>query len=351
MRAEDSLLKIFHTGEVLRLLRCDNSLDAIKTTLFWNLLERCLKSDEYHSYVDMGPFGLILDKDNEGMGVDILKPSNMGSYLSSGITRSNNVLVVDYNGKDIEDKRVEQLKFENYTDALKYSKSNQAIVFFISGFEVHVCIRNDVPVYIPDIFSHKRTSVINKARLPISEYRKLIVNHHDQQIYKEKGPIKYWRNKSQRLLCEAPENNFRKCLGYYLDKKVNDGTVDQESLNAGTANKTDIRVIRFTDDRVYIIEIKWLGRCAGSKTHYSDDRANEGIVQLNEYLRDETRAICGVLVLYDARDKDEEIDWLEEITWDNRIDKKPLRFFLISQSASKEAKRVVKESKKRTKDS
>ena len=185
--------------------------------------------------------------------------------------------------------------------------------------------------------------------MPISEYRKLIVNHHDQQIYKEKGPIKYWRNKSQRLLCEAPENNFRKCLGYYLDRNVNDGRVDQESLNAGTPNKTDIRVIRFIDNGVYIIEIKWLGRCAGSRTYHGDARANEGIAQLNTYLQDEVRAICGVLVLYDARNEDEEVNWIKEIKWDGRIDRKPMRFFLVSESASEEAKRVVKESTKRSK--
>lgn len=350
MKAEDSLSKILHEGEVIRLLRCDNSLDLTKTISFWNLLERCLKSDEYHSYSDRGPLGIILDKDNEGVGVDMLKPSNMGSYLSSGITRSNNVIIVDYNGKDTEDKIVKNLKFENYLDAFNYSKSNQAIVFFISGFEVHVCIKNDIPVFIPDIYRHKRTNVINKTRLPISEYRKLIVNHHDQEIFKEKGPIKYWKNKSERLLCEAPEINFRKCLGYYLSQNVCDGAVDQESLNAGTANRTDIRVIRFIDESVYIIEIKWLGRCAGSKTYHNDVRANEGIAQLNTYLQDEVRAICGVLVLYDARNEDEEINWIKKIKWDGRIDRKPMRFFLVSESASKEAKRVVKESKKLSKN-
>lgn len=349
-KEQNSILKILHEGLVSKLMIHGKSLDASKITLFWNRLEKCLKSNEYHINRHMGPLAFILDSINYGTGDDMLSPKQLARFLSSGATKKSNCIVIDYDGKRIKDDTYNNHKLDNYKDAWDLAKEYRLKVFFINGLELHVFIGKDSVEFIPNIYSHRRVGTINDSRLPISEYRKLIQDHHDQEVYREKG-MKYWQSSDKRLLISSPEIHFQKRLAFYLKYNVVDGFVDQECLNAGTTDRTDIRIIKFEDQDIYIIEIKWLGKSIsnnGSITTYGVDKAKEGIVQLTRYLKDEPKAFCSVLVIYDARNEDKEITWDNKNVWDLRMDKNPMRLFLVSESASKEAKRIVKAKKKRS---
>jgi hypothetical protein len=200
--------------------------------------------------------------------------------------------------------------------------------------------------YIADIIKFPRVGVNTLEKLPAREYRKLIENHHNRHVYKEKGSFKYWQNKTHRILKCKPEIQFNMNLYSYLDLNVVDGYVERGATISGSEDRTDIRIITFEDVDMYIMEIKCLGK-AGS-TKYNDDWANEGLIQLCEYLKDEKVAKTGILIIYDGRVNNEEITWNSNIKWHQKIDKKPMRFFLESESASVKAKRIHKEIKKKS---
>ncbi len=130
-------------------------------------------------------------------------------------------------------------------------------------------------------------------------------------------------------------------MNYY----VLDAIVDSEVTLGGTSNRTDIRLLVFDTQERYIIEIKCLGRSCKKSEELSDDWANHGILQLKEYLEEEPDSKVGLLVLYDGREEDKEIKWIDEKHWHNKTDPDPMRFYLISKSASKIAKEELKKLK------
>ena len=344
MTPEQRIKKILQTDPLIGLSKRNPNADIPSLKHFWSRLFFCLMSDEYHSVLHMGPIAIVLDTDVSGSQIDMLDPENLHAYLNSGITRRSNVVALDINGFEVG--HPNEL-ISNRKNASDLSRSDETNVFFINGLEMDVFAHGAYIDSIPNIYRNNRITKPKTTELPISEYRKLIQDHHNSEVYKQKGLI-YWQNKAKRLLKPAPEEIFQRSLARYLRENVVDGTVDMEPLNASTADRNDVRVID-DDHQIYILELKWLGKSesiSGNPKKYGDDKANEGIVQLNRYLKDDSRAVCGALVLYDGRDEDREPVWHKERVWDKRIDKNPMRFYLITESASKEGERIVKELKK-----
>ena len=345
MNEKEKLINIAHKATHHKIILANKSLDPIKTANFFFNLERCIKSNEYQLNIKKGPIVIVLDDNSVGTSRNILLPANLGSYLESGASKKCNVLITDYDG-NIVNEDCNDLIVNNPADAADMFSAKDIIVFFIYGNRLDIFYRGNIIDCIPDIFSYSRAVKIGDTTLPAKEYRKLISSHCKSRILK-KNYLSYWKNKKERLLVASPEDIFGKDLAWYLDQHVADGHVDVECYNAWTDNRTDIRIIRYEDGSIYILEVKWLGQSisyGGSKTTYTDDRANEGIVQLNEYLGDDPNAICGVLIIYDARKDDVDIVWEPKIKRDARVDD-PMRFYLISESASKKATRIVKGSK------
>lgn len=340
------LLNIFHKATHQKLLNADSALDVPKTTGFYLKLEKCLMSSEYYVHSQMGPILLVLDTEKEGTGIDMLSPENMGAFLKSGLSRKCNVIFLDYEGRKIDEDDITDLLIENPAEACQFSSDSRMNVFFVSRNELNIFSHGKYVDCIPNLHSHNKTKKISDASLPISEYRKLIHGHYKERVCKD-NIMNFWQNKKVRFLVAAPEQIFGKDLAYFLDQNVADGHVDIECYNAWTNDRTDIRVLKYEDQRIYIIEVKWLGKSksyGSTITEYTDDKANEGIVQLNNYLQAEPIAICGVLVIYDARKDDIDIKWNTGIPRDARIET-PMRFYLISESASERAKRVVRKYK------
>ena len=292
----------------------------------------------------MGPLVICLNSDTPGSGDDMLDHVLLGAYLETGASRTSNVLIVDYDGKLIE--KVDKTVIENPADAAHAYNQDNLTLFFVSGTRLEIYYKTKILDCIPNIFTHNRSVIVSELTLPVGDYRVLVDKHYKERIGR-KNLLSYWENKSKRFLVPAPEKIFGRDLGYYLDQNVADGHIDTECYNAWTDDRTDIRVIRDADRHVLIIEIKWLGASLsrnGKLTRHADARANSGIAQLNTYLKEDPLSFCGVLVLYDARVTDTEIKYDTSIQRDNRMET-PLRYYLISESASKEGERIAKQSK------
>lgn len=347
------LLNVFHKATLQKLLIADSTLDVSKATSFYFKLEKCLMSSGYYDHSEMGPILLVLDTANEGRGSDILYPENMAQYLKSGLSKKCNVIYLHYDGRKIDKHDRKDLLIENPADAWQFSSDNRMSVFFILKNELSIFSQGKYVECIPNIYSHNKTKKISDASLPASEYRKLLNAHYNGRICRD-IVVNIWQNKAKRLLVASPERIFGRDLAYFLDENIADACVDAECYSAWTNDRTDIRIVRYEDEKIYIIEVKWLGKSKSygcSITEYKDDRADVGMVQLNDYLRAEPKAICGVLVIYDARKDNIDIKWSQKISRDARIET-PIRFYLISESASERAKRIVREykSKRKTED-
>jgi len=221
---------------------------------------------------------------------------------------------------------------------------------FIIGNEVQFIYKQVIFHTIADIFSLNRVGNI-KGSLPLDRYRTLIETHFQKEVEGEKGFV-YWQNKINWELVAAPEEQFRKRLMNFIQENVSGGYVDEECFNAGTSDRTDIRMIELQSKKVYIIEVKWIGKSVGATYdgQVAHDKANEGITQLAIYVKTNPDCIKGILVVYDARKDKFEIVWAtNKNTWDIRLDKEPFLLRLDPISASNKAKETVKNFKKESK--
>jgi hypothetical protein len=314
---------------------------------FCSNLFKLLKSDSYQKHLSISPIIIALDVDSAGSGSNIFASNLIDEFYSKGQVKSGNILYIDISGKEIIPKPYDDKIVYTTADLNDEFPDSNFIFFFIEGNSIEVIEKCRTFKCIPDIFSlNKSRAFIN--RLPISEYRTLINNHYSSEIIGQRR-FEYWENKGKRVLVASPEVNFRKQLGAYLDLYVADGIVDQECLNASTDDRTDIRISTCIDKDIYIIEVKWIGKCA---THSNYDgigahrRANEGIQQIEVYLATETRCIKALLVVYDSRIKAEPIIWNpDKNVWHKVIDRDPFIIYLDSVSASVKGKELVKSSK------
>lgn len=178
----------------------------------------------------------------------------------------------------------------------------------------------------------------------------LILNDHMQKCVDNEKGVKYWDNKIKRILrsdeTHFTEWIFQNSLFYWLNNFLSDRLdVIAEPCEHGQ-DKHDIRVTT-TDGRRFVIEIKWLGKNK-SGTTYKQPRIDEGLQQLKIYLNNDSNFYCGYLIVYDGRPK---VEHDNESYWDEQflhpLCEKPKVLFLKSETPSKEATRIVKESKKK----
>lgn len=124
-----------------------------------------------------------------------------------------------------------------------------------------------------------------------------------------------WSDSTTRLfLKRGPEATMRRSLTQFLRNRLGADHDVWPEQNVNEKNPVDIQVIpRFSSNRVMLIEIKWLGwsvKETGDVTARHDSpRAQEGAVQLAEYLDDKRRfaptsVVHGYYVIIDCRRKD-----------------------------------------------
>lgn len=342
----NKILKIITGNPILKASR-ETGVKPIELMKFYNNLESLLKTDI--SYSDIGEKMVLLlvltttERECDAQ-LNIFERKTMDSALKTGLLDKGNILFVNYEGKLI--KVIEGQFINDYIQATNFSKEDKSIVFFIERMAIHFIVKGEPIYYIHDILQSYRPGVRNPKSLPAREYKQLIKNQHDAVVYKERG-IKYWANKAHRVLVDNPEVHFHKPLWWYLDQHIPDAQVDSGATIAGTEDRTDIRILSFESRELYIIEIKCLGKTK-SKIERSDDWANQGLIQINQYLEDEMKSTKGTLVLYDGRKQDKHIVWCTDIKCSPKYDNNPMRFYLESESASVKAKKTFSKLKKRS---
>ncbi len=337
---KNKILKIITSSPVLKVLKETQKIELVG---FYNMLEALFKRD-----IPYGTIGqklvlcIALTFENQGEW-NIFDNGVLASKINEGLLDENNVILSNSKGNVIN--VIKGIYINDYVEAEEFSEKESRLVFFIKYMEVHLFMNGKAIHYIANIIQSSRVGVDTPEKLPAREYRKLIENHYNRHVYKEKGSFKYWQNKARRILICNPEIQFNKNLYSYLDLNVADGHVDRGATTSGSEDRTDIRIITYEDGDMYIMEIKCLGKTDSTK--YNNYWANEGLIQLGIYLEDEKDSKIGVLVLYDGRKESKDIIWNHEIEWHPKMDRNPMRFFLESESASAKSKRIYEEIKKK----
>lgn len=331
---------------VFRITEKLENFNPVELMKFYNNLETLLK--QKIPYGDVGDALIIclvlVEKDGYG-DWNLFTEGILLDKLVKGEFKKNNVVLINCKGGV---KKIENRKVNNIVNASSFSKELDNLPFiFIENRKIYFFINGECIYFIPDIISDKRIGIITNRHLPTHEYRKLIENHYREKVDGERG-FKYWKNKNERLLISPPEIIFHKPLWSYLNDYVLDGKVDSGVDLGGTSDRSDIRIIRFSKDELgasYVIEIKCLGKCKKTHPEKGDDWANQGILQLKDYLNEEGDPEVGLLVLYDGRKNNHQISWIPKKHWHERTDPNPMRFYLISEPASVRAKKELKKIK------
>ena len=120
-----------------------------------------------------------------------------------------------------------------------------------------------------------------------------------------------WHDDKRGFLRGKPEATMRRSLEQFLRSALRGHhSVDvRPEQNIDETHPVDIEVTWTYDNKVALIEIKWLGQSIGDReqrTEYTEARAHSGATQLADYLdrnrpRATTNIVVGYLVVYDAR--------------------------------------------------
>lgn len=180
--------------------------------------------------------------------------------------------------------------------------------------------------------------------LSIYDYEKLLRGFYEQNIQydinkryflrKNDVPKEYHSEtieKYPKLLKNKPEELFEIDFVKYLKDHCRDAVIKEYTTVTG--DRYDVLVLN-EDNQVYVFEIKWLGRSitTGMKVfekYNSDERAISGAYQLLDYVSNadtykeyflEFKVYCAILLIFDARDVDIDIEYPEDIVGIPNID-------------------------------
>lgn len=183
------------------------------------------------------------------------------------------------------------------------------------------------------------------SMLSIYDYEKLLKGFYEENIkydinkryFLRKGdiPKRYYSEtigKYPKLLRNRPEELFEIDFVKYLKNHCRD-TVIKEYTTA-TDDRYDVLVRNEDDHQIYVFEIKWLGRSITSgmkvfENYNSEERAISGAYQLLDYVTNadtykeyflELPIYCAILLIFDARDANTDIDYPEEVLGIPNID-------------------------------
>lgn len=344
-RIINSLRESFFT----KLASLDNSNSPLDNTKLVNFILEILKSNSYQRKVDYFPSFLIsVHPDNKQEGDFILTEAYFDQIETKINLNEFNVIEVNNRGYKIKEEKFNDYRVISLDEVNDISISNTEIkFFFIQGNSLNIFYKGRFIKNIPNIHFEKDYRGYNN-KLSINDVS-IILDRYKEYFPREIKPSIYWKNKSSRILKSKPELLLAFFFQQFLDNIVADGTVDGECLNGTTDNRLDIRVVHHHTNEIFIFEVKWIGKSEGINyiNKQAHVRANEGIEQIKVYLNEDSLCKSGVLVLYDARDKSDEIKWTEKDKWDKKIYDPPFVLYLESRSASVLAKESVNKKDKK----
>lgn len=204
------------------------------------------------------------------------------------------------------------------------SKENNTICFFMSFKGIDILLNGIMFDSDNHINSYK--DVASNKFLSIFDYKKLLENFYIEEVqydpdkyffaYPNQIPkaFKHMLDKHTKLLFAAPEERFQNRLVRYLKNNCEE-SVQHEVRNADN-DRYDVWILS-EDKKLFVIEIKWLGKSINVEgnisSKYDCKRFFDGAYQLKEYVDNsdtysslfkDIKIYKGILLSYDARDDD-----------------------------------------------
>jgi len=145
-----------------------------------------------------------------------------------------------------------------------------------------------VPRYDPSARSQFSVPTFSNLRDALQNFASENVRESTCYIFRQ-----VWHDANRLFLIAGPESRMRDSLTQFLRNRLGGDHDVWPEQNVNEKNPVDIRIKpRFSNNRLMLIEIKWLGDSVASDGHvtakHRDSRAQEGADQLAKYL-DEQR--------------------------------------------------------------
>lgn len=325
----------------------DDTFQIIDVALMYRKLFDLLISEYYQGKLESLNQFVIVMTDSEESEIDILNEKNFEkNFVDNGKHAHDNLIELGKKGKLSLTKSIESVYINNLAQVSTLSTAHSKLRFtYIEGDTFFILLDGRIIHQISSVLSLDETRDFS-LKIPASDV-KTILSRYVKYFESETSQDKFWKSKKAGHLRDSPEILFSDDLYLFMRSRIKGGRVDHESYMKNTSDRTDVRVITNPSEHVYIYEVKWIGKTSSSAKYNktgAHDRANEGIVQLTKYLT-EKKCREGILVIFDGRLEVEEIKWLNESSWDVRINKPTTILELKKESASKEAERIIKEKK------
>lgn len=175
---------------------------------------------------------------------------------------------------------------------------------FIAGSDRRTVLRLD-----PAARSQFSVPTFSNLREALQHYARENIRESTCYVFEQ-----VWFDKNRLFLKAKPEATIRDSLTQFLRNRLGaDHDVWPEQI-VDESHPVDIRVQpRFTNNRLMLVEIKWLGYSAADDGHitarHKNPRAQEGADQLAQYLEDQRKfapshIVQGYYVIIDGRRED-----------------------------------------------
>lgn len=184
-----------------------------------------------------------------------------------------------------------------------------AVVYHCAGWQEEFLAgdqRKPVPRYDSSTRSQFSVPTFGNLREALQHFARENVRESTCYIFR-----KIWHDANRLFLTAGPESLMRDSLTQYLRNRLGAEHDVLPEQNVNEKNPVDIRVQpRLRNNRLMIIEIKWLGNSVAPDGHitarHRDSKAQEGANQLAEYLDEQrqtapSHVIQGYYVIIDAR--------------------------------------------------
>jgi hypothetical protein len=156
--------------------------------------------------------------------------------------------------------------------------------------------QKEVPRYDPSARSQFAVPTLHNVREALLSYARENIRFSTCYLFK-----KVWHDENRLYFKAGPESIMRDSLTQFLNNRLGAEFNVWPEQNVNEKNPVDIRLQpRFHDNRLILIEIKWLGNSVsedGAVTaEYRTYRAQEGADQLSEYLDEQMRSAPGNVI-------------------------------------------------------
>lgn len=214
---------------------------------------------------------------------------------------------------------IHSLRFEIEADGRPHARvvdstnreeiARNAVVYHYAGCQEEFLAgdqRRPVPRYDSSTRSQFSVPTFGNLREALQHFARDNVRESTCYIFR-----KIWHDENRLFLKAGPESLMRDSLTQYLRNRMGADHDVVPEHNVNEKNPVDIRVQpRLQNNRLMIIEIKWLGDSVAEDGHvtakHRDSRAQEGATQLAGYLDEQRQSapshvIQGYYVIIDAR--------------------------------------------------